>query len=73
MNILRPLSAIALSLLTAGCATAFEYPKAGQAWGQIVEETPGKPALAWNYQAACEALTPNLGGADHVFLAAIDG
>ena len=45
MNVLRPLSVIALSLLTAGCATAFEYPKTGQAWGQIVEETPGKPEI----------------------------
>jgi hypothetical protein len=45
MNVLRPLSVIALSLLTAGCATAFEYPKTGQAWGLIVEETPGKPEI----------------------------
>jgi hypothetical protein len=45
MNVLRPLSVLALSLLTAGCATAFEYPKTGQAWGQIVEETPGKPEI----------------------------
>jgi hypothetical protein len=31
----RRAAVIALSLLTAGCATAFEYPKTGQAWGQI--------------------------------------
>jgi len=28
-----------LAALVGGCATALEYPKAGQAWGQIVEET----------------------------------
>jgi hypothetical protein len=34
-----------LAALVSGCATAFEYPKTGHAWGQIVEETPGKPEI----------------------------
>jgi len=44
-----------LTALVSGCATAFEFPKTGQAWGQIVEETPGKPEITWTSQAACEA------------------
>lgn len=48
------INSVTLLLWLAGCATAFEYPKTGQAWGQIVEGTPGKPLLGWTSQAACE-------------------
>lgn len=49
---LSPLLFLA-AILSGGCATAFEYPKTGHAWGQIVDETPGKPVLVWNSASAC--------------------
>jgi hypothetical protein len=54
MKVLRRASVIALSLLAAGCAMAFEYPTE-QAWGRLVEEEPGQPVFRWNSQVACES------------------